>query len=146
MSVTLRVLHWICRIVLAGVFIYSGYVKIESPLQFAAAITGYKLVPEPLILPLAEYLPWVEVALGILLLSGWKLRYVAWGASGLLLAFIAILTVTYFRGIDADCGCFGFGDKISPKTIARDGLILLPALFLAAEKRLRARAAPEAQG
>ncbi len=137
MAIALRVLHWLCRLILAGIFIYSGYVKIQSPLQFAAAIAGYKLVPDSLIAPLAEYLPWIEVGLGILLLSGWKLRYVATGASALLVAFITILTITYIRGIDADCGCFGFGDKISVKTIARDGLILLPAVFLVAESRLR---------
>ncbi len=137
MATALRILHWSCRIILAGIFIYSGYIKLESPLQFAAAITGYKLVPDSLVYPLANYLPWVEIALGVLLLAGWKLRYVAMGASTLLLAFISILTVTYLRGIDADCGCFGFGDKISMKTIARDFLILLPAVFLIAEARLR---------
>jgi putative oxidoreductase len=137
MSVALRFLHWACRIVLAGIFLYSGYIKLQSPLQFAAAIAGYKLVPNSFIMPLADYLPWVEMALGVLLLSGWKIRYAAIGASVLLLAFIAILTITYIRGIDANCGCFGFGDKISPRTIARDGLILLPAVFLAAEALLR---------
>jgi len=137
MAVALRILHWACRIVLGGIFLYSGYFKLQSPLQFAAAIAGYKLVPNSFIMPLADYLPWVEIALGALLLSGWKIRYVSIGASALLLAFIAILTVTYIRGIDADCGCFGFGDKISPRTIARDVLILLPAIFLAAEERLK---------
>lgn len=137
MSVAFRILHWACRIVLAGIFIYSGYIKLQSPLQFASAIAGYKLVPDTLILSLATYLPWVEIALGVLLLTGWKIQYVSIGASALLLAFIGILTVTYLRGIDADCGCFGFGDKISPRTIARDVLILLPAVFLAVEPLLR---------
>ena len=137
MALTLRILHWVCRIVLACIFIYSGYIKVQSPLQFASAIAGYKLVPNSLIFPLATYLPWVEVALGVLFLAGWKIRYVSIGASALLLGFITILTVTYLRGIDADCGCFGFGDKISPRTIARDGLILLPAVFLVAETKFR---------
>lgn len=131
-----RIFHWLCRFILAGIFIYSGYIKLEAPLQFAAAIAGYKLVPDSLISPLANYLPWVEIALGILLLMGWKIRYVSMGASILLLGFVAILTITYMRGIDADCGCFGFGDRISPRTIARDVLILLPALFLVFEPRL----------
>lgn len=135
-----RILHWLCRLALAGIFVYSGYVKLDSPLQFAAAIAGYKLVPDSLIPPLVDYLPWVEIVLGILLLVGWQLRYVSIGASALLLCFIAILTITYMRGIDADCGCFGFGDRISPRTIARDVLILLPALYLIFDAR-RARMA-----
>jgi len=137
MATVVRILHWACRLILAGVFVYSGYIKVQSPLEFASAIAGYKLVPDAYIFPLATYLPWLEIGLGALLLIGWKLRYVALGAAALLLCFTVILTVTYARGIDADCGCFGFGQKISPLTIARDMLILLPALLLIFESRLK---------
>ncbi len=141
MIAILRIVHWTCRLILAGIFIYSGYIKAQSPLQFASAITGYKLVPDSLIFPLANYFPWVEIALGVLLLIGWKIRYVALGAVALLLSFTVILTVTYLRGIDADCGCFGFGQKISPLTIARDVLILIPGVLLIFETNLRKLAA-----
>ncbi len=137
MAIALRFLHWACRLVLAGIFIYSGYIKLRSPLQFASAIAGYKLVPDTVIFPLATYLPWAEIALGALLLIGWKIRYISMGAAALLLTFTAILTLTYMRGIDADCGCFGFGDRISPRTITRDGLMLLPAVFLIFEARIK---------
>ena len=30
---------------LAGIFLYSGYVKLQSTLQFAMTISGYQLVP-----------------------------------------------------------------------------------------------------
>jgi uncharacterized membrane protein YphA (DoxX/SURF4 family) len=131
-----RILHWLCRCLIAAVFVYSGYLKLRSELQFAAAIAGYQLVPAALILPLAEYLPWLEISLGILLLTGWKIRYVSLAAAALLLLFTTVLTITYARGIEADCGCFGFGEKISPLTIARDALFLLPAVFLSVEKRI----------
>jgi uncharacterized membrane protein YphA (DoxX/SURF4 family) len=139
MTMILNALHWLSRCVLAGVFIYSGYVKAQATLQFAVAITGYKLVPESLILPLATYLPWIEIALGVFLLIGWKIRYFSLATAGLLLFFIVILLITYYRGIEANCGCFGFGDRISLKTIARDGLFLIPAVFLVVERRIRAR-------
>jgi len=134
-----QIIHWIFRIGLAGIFLYTGYIKLESPLQFAAVLYGYKLFPTDLILPMSKYFPWVEIALAILLLIGWKMRYVALAACGLIMAFIAILAITYFRGIEANCGCFSFGDRITPLTIVRDGLILLPALYLAAESVLRSR-------
>ncbi len=137
MATFLRILHWACRLILAGVFLASGYIKWRSPLEFAAAIAGYKLVPDSFIYPLATWLPWLEIALGLLLLAGWKIRYVALGAAALLVCFTVILTVTYARGIDADCGCFGFGHRISPLTIARDMLILLPAVLLVFEGRVR---------
>lgn len=136
---TLRVLHWLSRCILAGVFIYSGYLKAQATLQFAVAITGYKLVPERLVLPVATYFPWLEIVLGLVLLSGWKIRYVSVGTAGLLLFFMVLLTITYFRGIETNCGCFGFGEPISLKTIARDSLFLIPALFLVFETRFRMR-------
>ena len=133
----LLILRWACRIILAGIFLYSGYSKMQSTLQFAAVLSQYQLVPADLVLPLATYLPWAEIALGLFLLTGWKTRLAAWIAATLLLVFIIAMTVTYFRGIEADCGCFGIGEKISPGTIGRDALMLLPALFLIAERRTR---------
>jgi putative oxidoreductase len=135
----LKILHWLCRIFIAVVFIYSGYIKVQGTLQFAVALTGYKLIPDQFILPIATYFPWVEIILGIGILIGWKIRYFAAGASALLFFFIAILTVTYFRGIEASCGCFSFDDPITPLTILRDGLIILPAVYLFLESRIRSR-------
>jgi putative oxidoreductase len=136
---TLRVIHWLSRCILGVVFIYSGYVKAQATLQFAVALTGYKLIPERLIWPIATYFPWVEIVLGIVLLTGWKIRYVSAGTTLLLLFFMAILTSTLFRGIETDCGCFGFGDPISALTIARDSMFLIPALYLVFEPRFRMR-------
>lgn len=135
----LKSLHWLTRILLAVVFLYTGYIKIQAPLQFAAAVTGYQLVPERLIWPIATYFPWVEIILGIGLLIGWKIRYFSLGAVGILLFFTTILLITYFRGIQANCGCFSFDDPISLKTIFRDSLLLVPAVFLAVETNIRAR-------
>jgi uncharacterized membrane protein YphA (DoxX/SURF4 family) len=132
-----RILHWSSRLILAGVFLYSGYVKVQSPLQFAANLTSYQLFPSDIIQPMVRYLPWTETALGFFLLIGWKTRYFAAAAAALLSIFALVLLVTYFRGIEADCGCFGPGDRISPLTITRDALFLVPAVFLAAEAKIR---------
>jgi uncharacterized membrane protein YphA (DoxX/SURF4 family) len=142
MTMILRIIHWLCRCVLAGIFLYTGYIKIRAPLQFAAVLSGYQLFPDSLILPMADYFPWVEIALGVLLLVGWKIRYVAVAACALLAAFLTVLTITYFRGIDANCGCFSFEDRISLLTLGRDTLILLPALFLAFSRLPGSRSEP----
>jgi uncharacterized membrane protein YphA (DoxX/SURF4 family) len=139
-----HVLHWLSRCILAGIFIYSGYIKVEngwgSTLQFSGVLAKYQLFPDAYIWPIAEYFPWFEITLGLLLLIGWKfIRYIAGAATALLVFFIAILTITYFRGIEANCGCFSFDDRISPKTIARDSLILIPALYLLITGSLRNR-------
>jgi uncharacterized membrane protein YphA (DoxX/SURF4 family) len=134
-----RILHWTCRLGLAGIFFYTGSIKIQSPLQFAVTLSGYKIFPTWMIMPLTDYFPWVEITLGILLIIGWKIRYVALGACALLASFSTLLTITYFRGIPANCGCFSFEDSITPLAILRDGLILIPAIYLATEHFMRAR-------
>jgi putative oxidoreductase len=140
----LRILHWLSRSILGGIFIYSGYIKTQNWLQFVGAINGYKLFSDNndwLVWKIADYFPWFEIALGLslLLLIKRKIRYAAVVATALMLFFIILLTITYFRGIEANCGCFSFDDRISPKTIARDSLMLLPALYLLAEPLIRKR-------
>jgi uncharacterized membrane protein YphA (DoxX/SURF4 family) len=135
----LKIIHWLCRLLLAGIFLYSGYVKIGSSFQFEVDIHAYKLAPSFLEHPLAIYLPWLEIVLGLFLLSGLKIRWSATLTAALLLFFIVVLSITYARGIDANCGCFSESDRISIKTIVRDSLILIPALYLILESRLKAR-------
>jgi uncharacterized membrane protein YphA (DoxX/SURF4 family) len=35
------ILRWVCIILLAAVFLYSGYSKMQSTLQFAAVLAQY---------------------------------------------------------------------------------------------------------
>lgn len=133
------ILHWACRLFLAAIFIYSGYTKVDNPLQFAVAVEGYKLLPPGMVLWVVKTLPWFEIALGIALLAGIAIRYTAAVAGALLAFFIVVMAITYLRGIQASCGCFGLGEPISPLTLLRDAAFMLPALFLAAQRRLEAR-------
>lgn len=143
---TIKILHWACRIILAVIFLYTGYIKLGlielGPIHFGdpinqflfgQAISGYQLFPEKLVPFIATWFPWFELVLGVLLLIGWRIRYVAAVAAALLLFFTAIMSITYLRGIDANCGCFSFTDKISPLSILRDSIILIPALYLILE-------------
>ena len=134
MTTKFRIIHWVCRFILAGVFISSGILKLkDGTLQFAAAITGYQVVPEQYIYPIAQYFPWVEIALGLIILSGIKIRWSSIAAAGLMLFFIVLLSTTLYRGIETNCGCFGSGDRITWKTVLRDGSFLVPAMYLVIE-------------
>lgn len=134
-----RILHWACRIFLGGIFLYSGYTKIENPLQFAAAVEGYQLLSPGLVLWVVKILPWLEIVLGGVLLLGFKIRYTAALAASLLLFFTLIMLATYLQGIETDCGCFGVGERVSPFTLVRDSLFILPALFLVVQSWLECK-------
>ena len=133
----LRVFGWILRLVLGGLFIYAAATKglypFQEPFLFAMAVSSYRLLPEWAVIGVSRTLPWLEIVLGVLLVVGWRLRWLATFAAVLLGVFITAMGVTYARGIEADCGCFGLGEPISPMTLLRDSGILAIAVFLAVQ-------------
>ena len=126
-----RLFEWAGRAVLGGLFLFAGYTKLRSPFLFEMAVDAYRLLPPWGVIVVARSLPWLEIALGVLLLAGWMLRYTSSFTALLLGFFVATMAITYSRGVEASCGCFGFGEPISPKTLARDSVLVLLAVFLA---------------
>ena len=114
------------RVLLGAVFIYAAWSKIRQPsyILFAMAIHSYKLAPEWAELGMARALPWFELVLGLTLVSGFLLRYTAATASVLLSVFFGVMTRSYLAGQQINCGCFGIGEALSPRTLVRDGLLL----------------------
>jgi hypothetical protein len=72
------------------------------------------------------------------LVTGYKLRYVA-AVRGLLVFFFALMLRSYIQGQGIDCGCFGLGEAISPKTLLRDGSLLAAAVLLTVAAFMRRR-------
>jgi uncharacterized membrane protein YphA (DoxX/SURF4 family) len=127
----MRWLKLVLRIVLGVVFLYAAYTKLREPwMLFAIAIDAYHVLPEWAVLMVARTLPWFELLLGILLIAGVYLRYVATAASALLLAFFALMVRSYVAGLQIDCGCFGSGDALGPRTLLRDGSLLAASVTL----------------
>lgn len=119
------------RLVLGGLFVYAGVVKVLDPLDFAQNIRNYRLVGQTLSFIAAVVLPWLEILAGVALASGvWK-RASALIISGLLVFFILLTLVTIARGLDVDCGCFGaLSRKAGLGVIVEDGLMLFMSLAI----------------
>lgn len=121
----------VLRILLGLVFLYAAYTKLRQPwLLFALSIDAYRLLPSWAVFSVARTLPWIEVALGLMLLTGFLLRWAAPAASVLLLAFYGAMIHAYAAGGGIDCGCFGAGEAVSIKTLLRDGALVAGALVL----------------
>ena len=117
-------------------FIYAAYTKLrQSWLLFALSIDSYQMLPEWAVYAVARTLPWLELALGVLLASGVWLRYLSLVATTILALFFTVMLVSYFRGAGIDCGCFGVGEPLSAKTLLRDGVLLAAAISLAVLSR-----------
>lgn len=94
-------------VVLAAIWIWAGASKLMNPDAFAKSMMGFNLVSWPGAAGLALYLPWLEVITAAGLLTP-RLRPGALLVSvTLFVVFTAIWAVTWSRGIDVACGCFG---------------------------------------
>ncbi|MFC9326883.1 MauE/DoxX family redox-associated membrane protein [Kitasatospora sp. NPDC057015] len=133
----------VVRLGLAVVWGWAGLAKISDPAEAAQAVRAYEILPESLVKPVGYALPFLEVALAVLLVIGLGVRVVAAVSALLLLAFIAGIASAWARGISIDCGCFGGGGAVdSSKTeylqeILRDTGFLLLAAWLVYRPRTR---------
>ena len=106
--------RFLLALLIGAVFIYAGALKAWDPVKFASDIQNFHILPWPLGVRLAFYLPWLEILCGLALITGW-LRTGAVGIlTALMLVFLAATIAAKMRGIDLDCGCFGKATKNLP--------------------------------
>ena len=106
-SIVWRILDF----VIGGIFIYAGVTKVFDSIGFANDIDNYKILPWPIGVRLAFYLPWLEIFCGL----GLVFRVLYRGALSILTALIVVFTLATIaakvRGLDITCGCFGHASQ-----------------------------------
>jgi uncharacterized membrane protein YphA (DoxX/SURF4 family) len=136
---TLNIIWRILDFVLAGIFIYAGALKAIDPVQFASDIDNYKILPWPVSVALAFYLPWLEIFCALALVF----RFLYRGALSILMVLIVTFTLAtiaaQIRGLDITCGCFGHVSQhwSFPSHLATNLAILASLLALGISNRLR---------
>jgi uncharacterized membrane protein YphA (DoxX/SURF4 family) len=129
------------RLVLAGVWLVAGLIKLPHPESSVTAVRAYQLLSADMATFVGRLLPVVEVLLGAILLLGLLTRVGGVLSALLQVAFIVGIASVWARGISIDCGCFGGGgadpDAISayPWEVARDVGLLLLAGYLVVRPR-----------
>lgn len=129
------------RLGLAVVWLVSGAVKASDLNQTYIAVRAYDLLPGGVVSVVAGALPFLELALGVLLLVGLGTRVVAVASAVVLVAFVGAVAQSWARGLTIDCGCFGGGGQVAPgqtqypQEIARDVGFLLLAVWLMVRPR-----------
>ena len=108
----MKALLWISRILLGGVFIFSGFVKAIDPLGSAYKFQDYFIAfgTEWLFftaLPMAILLSTLEFIIGVGVLFGIKNRLSAWGGFLFMLFFTPLTLYIAITDPVPDCGCFG---------------------------------------
>jgi putative oxidoreductase len=97
----------IVAILIGGLFVYAGIVKVIDPVEFARDIDNYKMLPWSIGVSLALYLPWLEIFCGLALITRVFYRGSVFIVTSLMSLFIVASIVAKARGLDVSCGCFG---------------------------------------
>ncbi|WP_051445069.1 MauE/DoxX family redox-associated membrane protein [Desulfocurvus vexinensis] len=121
------------RVLFGLTFLAAAVSKAAYPVEFAAIVANYQLLPEALVNPVALLLPWVEIACGAALVAGVWTRGAALVLCTLLVVFLAALGVSVMRGLDVQCGCFTVAPQAGASMRAdmiRDGVILAVGLLV----------------
>jgi uncharacterized membrane protein YphA (DoxX/SURF4 family) len=126
------------RIALAAVFLVAGATKVGDLAGSARAVNAYRLMPFEAAKVVGAVLPFVEIALGLLLLAGIAVRLSAGIAAVLLVIFTIGILSAWARGLRIDCGCFSAGGDLgagqSPtygrETLRDVGFLVLAGVLL----------------
>ena len=139
---------WVGRLVLGPIFIYAGCSKAFLPnhifwplfflkfsistniANFALQVEAFKLLPPWGVQFVAHTLPFTEIALGLLVLIGWRLRIWASLLTAIMLGFFGVVLRAYLLHMDINCGCFATPEPISLKKVLEDGALSALALLM----------------
>jgi uncharacterized membrane protein YphA (DoxX/SURF4 family) len=127
------------RLILGGVLLVAGALKVSDPYSSATSVRAYQILPVDLANFLGFVLPFAEVAIGIFLIVGIWVRLNALAGGALMVMFIIAIGQAWIRGISLDCGCFGKGGLLETDElpvwnytieIARDIVLALFAFYI----------------
>ena len=126
----MKIITTISRILVGGLFIFSGFIKANDPLGFGYKLEEYfEVFGMPSLIPSAVYLSIFicifEIVIGFMLLLGSKMKFTLW-MLGLMIVFFTFLTFysAYFNKV-TDCGCFGDFILLTPWQSFTKDIILL---------------------
>jgi len=128
-------LSYILRYFLGIVFIYASIDKIHYPDKFLKILVNYRLVPDIFLNPIAIILPWLELLIGISLITGIFLEAGILWANILLIIFFTALFIDFLRGININCGCFNLDTNPTARYsmlwyLIRDLFLILISIYL----------------
>jgi len=135
---------WLAGAVAGLALVIAGTTKAVHPATFVADIWSYQLVPESWAYWIAVFLPWLEIVAGAALITHRQRTGARLLAGAMLVVFVVALAISWARGLDIVCGCFGgspssAGTTNYPWLITRD-LLLLACLAVDPWLARRARA------
>ncbi len=134
----------VARLGVGGVWIAAGALKVGDLTASGRSVVAYRILPYDASMFVGAVLPFLEIALGLLLVVGLATRVAAVASALLFVVYIAAIASVWARGLRIDCGCFGTGGDLTGDQrpqyageIGRDIALLLVTGFLVVFPRTR---------
>ncbi|WP_326560646.1 MauE/DoxX family redox-associated membrane protein [Micromonospora sp. NBC_01796] len=126
------------RLGLAAVWFWAGSTKVGDLAAAGRAVNAYQIFSFDVSRVIGAAQPFVEIALGVLLLLGLATRLAAGVSALLLVLFIAGIASAWARGLAIDCGCFSEGGPLAvgqtpsylPEILRDIGFLIMAAFLL----------------
>ena len=115
----------VARLGLAAVFLVAGGLKVTDLAASARAVNAYRLMSYDTAEVVGAVQPFLEIALGLLLLAGLAVRLSAAISALVLVIFVAGIASAWARGLQIDCGCFSEGGELTGGRTAEYGVEIL---------------------
>jgi uncharacterized membrane protein YphA (DoxX/SURF4 family) len=137
-----RIIDHVSRIIVGGLFIFSGLIKLNDPVGteikleeyfevFGQDFGSFFLYFKPIALELGMFLIVLEVVLGVAVLINYRME-ITTVVLLILIVFFTFLTFysAYFNKV-TDCGCFGDAIKLTPwESFIKDVILVIFIMHL----------------
>lgn len=139
---TKKIIDNIVLILVGGLFIFSGLIKVNDPIGtsiklkeyfevFSADFASFFHIFAPISLPIAVFIVVLEVMLGFAVLLRYRMKITAWVLLLLIVFFTFLTFYSAFTGNVTDCGCFGDAIKLTPwESFSKDVVLLVLIIYL----------------
>ena len=134
----MKLLIQLARILVGGLFVFSGFVKLVDPIgsqykfqeYFSESVLNIEFLI-PYALPFAILLIVAEILLGVMILIGYKSKLTVWSLFLLTLIFLFLTWYSAYYNKVTDCGCFGDAIKLSTwETFYKNVILIVLIVFL----------------
>ncbi|BCJ44693.1 hypothetical protein GCM10010168_15060 [Actinoplanes ianthinogenes] len=115
----------LARFGLAAVWLIAGATKVGDLAESARAVNAYQVMSYDAARVVGAVQPFLEIALGLLLLAGLATRLTAAISAVLLVVFIGGIAWAWSQGLRIDCGCFSTGGELGAGQDTAYGLDIL---------------------
>jgi uncharacterized membrane protein YphA (DoxX/SURF4 family) len=131
----MKSINQILRILVGGLFIFSGLIKLNDPYGTAYKLEEYFEVFSQDFSPfflhfisislfISLFICAVEVILGVAILLNYRMKFILWTTLLMIVFFTFLTFYAFYYNKVKECGCFGDFIKLTPKTSFYKDLVL----------------------